>query len=104
MSEEDPPGSDPESSDPTAHASATAAAIAPVLDSSAVSAPPGSDGDTFVSSILARGPSLAKQLSLGFLDSMDSAEIGEMVRDMQIGAASQQNDDIAQRVSALTDV
>ena len=41
--------------------------------------------DAFVSSILERGPSLEKQLSLGFLDTMSSAEIGEMVREMQIG-------------------
>jgi heat shock transcription factor len=60
--------------------------------------------DAFVSSILERGPSLEKQLSLGFLDSMNSAEIGEMVRDMNIGNRHEQNpvqDEVAARFAAL---
>lgn len=99
MSEDDPPG--PENSD-------IKVPVAPVLDSSGVTASPGGAGDTFVSSILERGPSLEKQLSLGFLDSMNSAEIGEMVREMQIGGGGgatghQLNqDEIARRVDALT--
>lgn len=109
ISEDDPPAPQT-SSDPArstkriADANADANAnVVPVLDSSAVSAPPGANSDTFVSSILERGPSLEKQLSLGFLDSMDSADIGEMVRDMQIGGANQQqSDEFARRVDALT--
>ena len=54
--------------------------------------------DAFVSSILERGPSLEKQLSLGFLDGMSSAEIGDLVRDMQIG---QEGDEISQRLETL---
>ena len=58
--------------------------------------------DTFVSSILERGPSLEKQLSLGFLDSMNSAEIGEMVRDMNIGNRNgNAQDEVAARFEAL---
>jgi heat shock transcription factor len=60
--------------------------------------------DAFVSSILERGPSLEKQLSLGFLDSMNSAEIGEMVRDMNIGNRDQTHavqDEVAARFAAL---
>ena len=62
--------------------------------------------DAFVSSILERGPSLEKQLSLGFLDSMNSAEIGEMVRDMNIGAGARDEshpvqDEVAARFDAL---
>jgi len=57
-------------------------------------------GDAFVQNILARGPSLEKQLSMGFLDSMDSADIGEMVREMQLHG--NERDEIAQRVNALT--
>ena len=56
------------------------------------------------SSILERGPSLEKQLSLGFLDSMNSAEIGEMVRDMNIGNRDQTHpvqDEVAARFDAL---
>jgi hypothetical protein len=47
---------------------------------------------------------LEKQLSLGFLDSMNSAEIGEMVRDMNIGNRHEQNpvqDEVAARFAAL---
>ena len=54
--------------------------------------------DAFVSSILERGPSLEKQLSLGFLDAMNSAEIGDLVRDMQIG---REGDEISQRLETL---
>jgi heat shock transcription factor len=63
----------------------------------------GDKPDAFVSSILERGPSLEKQLSLGFLDSMNSAEIGEMVRDMNIGArgAGGAQDEVAARFDAL---
>ena len=63
----------------------------------------GEKPDEFVSSILERGPSLEKQLSLGFLDSMNSAEIGEMVRDMNIGArgAGGAQDEVAARFDAL---
>ena len=63
----------------------------------------GEKPDEFVSSILERGPSLEKQLSLGFLDSMNSAEIGEMVRDMNIGArgVGPARDEVAARFDAL---
>ena len=73
----------------------------------AAGAATGEKPDAFVSSILERGPSLEKQLSLGFLDSMNSAEIGEMVRDMNIGArgvAGNPNparDEVAARFDAL---
>lgn len=68
----------------------------------------GDDGDdqkpdNFVNSILQRGPSLEKQLSLGFLDSMNSAEIGEMVREMNIGKGAERvdGDEVAARFQAL---
>ena len=59
--------------------------------------------DNFVNSILQRGPSLEKQLSLGFLDSMNSAEIGEMVREMNIGKGAERvdGDEVAARFQAL---
>ena len=60
--------------------------------------------DAFVANILNRGPSLEKQLSLGFLDHMDSADIGEMVRDMDIGVGSAGSDEFTRRVDALSDV
>ena len=60
--------------------------------------------DAFVANILNRGPSLEKQLSLGFLDHMDSADIGEMVRDMNIGVGSAGSDEFTRRVDALSDV
>ena len=68
----------------------------------------GDDGDdqkpdNFVNSILQRGPSLEKQLSLGFLDSMNSAGIGEMVREMNIGKGAERvdGDEVAERFQAL---
>jgi len=77
--------------------------VAPPLARGEARQAAGDKPDAFVSSILERGPSLEKQLSLGFLDSMNSAEIGEMVRDMNIGArgAGGAQDEVAARFDAL---
>ena len=55
--------------------------------------------DPFVSSILDRGPSLEKQMSLGFLERMSSAEIGDMVKDMNINQPF--DDEFARRVREM---
>ena len=55
--------------------------------------------DPFVSSILDRGPSLEKQMSLGFLERMSSAEIGDMVKDMNINQPF--DDEFARRVREI---
>ena len=55
--------------------------------------------DPFVSSILDRGPSLEKQMSLGFLERTSSAEIGDMVKDMNINQPF--DDEFARRVREI---
>ena len=76
----------------------------PLIRSMSKEDPAEAMGDTFVSSILERGPSLEKQMSLSFLDTMDSAEISDLVRDIQIGADGaheQPSDEFAQRAKTL---
>lgn len=55
--------------------------------------------DQFVSSILERGPSLDTQMSLGFLERMSSAEIGDMVKDMNINQPL--DDEFARRIREI---
>ena len=60
---------------------------------------PGHEPDQFVSSILERGPSLDTQMSLGFLERMSSAEIGDMVKDMNINQPL--DDEFARRIREI---
>ena len=60
---------------------------------------PGPEPDQFVSSILERGPSLDTQMSLGFLERMSSAEIGDMVKDMNINQPL--DDEFARRIREI---
>ena len=52
-----------------------------------------------MSSILDRGPSLEKQMSLGFLERMSSTEIGDMVKDRNINQPF--DDEFARRVREI---